>query len=148
MENVKEEPFRLHQDDPVMTVADGTADTWSDIWEYQAPNGTALILKPHHTFAAYIEDASTQVGDPTCTIKIEKRDPSKSDTLLVYMDLYYASKEFAEQIKMARLMVPDAGVIINEREFLIISVLDDGDVDESDSYFELHIARLRKVLGA
>ena len=146
---VIEQPLRLYQDDPVIAVADGTAATWSDIWTYQVPNGTALVLKPSHTFSAYIEDASAEVGSATCQVKIEKRDSSKSDVLVVFGPaLYVEIKEFQEKSKLARLMVPGEGVIVNEREYLIISVKDDGAVDESDSYFELHIARIRKAIGA
>lgn len=147
--NVREDPFRLYQDDPNVDVADGTASTWSDIWTYQVPNGNALILKPQHTFSAYIEDGSAEVGDATCMVKIEKRDSSKSDVYCVYgPDLYLASKEFQEHPKKATLKVPAEGVVVHERQFLIISIYDDGTIDESDSYFELHIARVRKTLGA
>jgi hypothetical protein len=145
---IVEAPFRLYQDDPVVDVADGTLNTWSDIWKYQVPVGVTLMLKPEHTFAAYIEDASTEVGNSTCQVKIEKRDSSESDVQKVYLDLYYASKEFAEKSKMAHLQVPSGGVIVAEREYLVISVKDDGAVDESDSYFELHIAKIRKAIGA
>jgi hypothetical protein len=147
---VKEEPFRLTNTNPVISEADGVALTWTDVWTYQVPNGTALILKPNHSFAAYLEDSSpAEVGDASCRIKIEKRDSSKSDTLIVYGPaLYVSSKEFQYQQKMARLKVPAAGVVVNEREYLIISVYDDATGDSSDSYFELHIAQLRKTLGA
>lgn len=149
MPDVKEQPFRLFQDDPVISVSDGVANTWSDIWKYQVPQGTALILKPTHTFSAYIEDASTQVGNQTCQVKVEKRDASESDVILVYgPDLYYTIKEFQERSKMARLMVPAEGLIVGEREYLVISAKDDGTIDESDSYFEMHIAKVRKALTA
>lgn len=149
MPEIKEQPFRLYQDDPGVAVSDGTAATWTDIWSYQVPQGTALILKPQHTFSAYIEDASAEVGDQTCQVKIEKRDASQSDVLIVFgPDLYYAVKEFQELSKIARLNVSEDGVIIGEREYLVISVKDDGTVDESDSYFQLHIAKVRKSLVA
>jgi len=146
---VIEQPFRLYQDDPVVAVANGVANTWSDIWTYQVPNGTAFILKPSHSFSAYIKDASAEVGSATCQVKIEKRDSSKSDVLVVYGPaLYVESKEFQEKSKLARLMVPGEGVIINEREYLIISVKDDATVTEASCYFELHIAKIRKAIGA
>ena len=145
---VTEQPFRLTQDDPVITEADGTADAWSDIFKYQVPNGTSLLLKPGYTFSAYLEDVSAQVGNSTCQVKIEKRDASGSDVLLVYGPaLYLESKEFQELSKTARVQVPSGGVEIREREFLVIAVKDDGAIDASDSYFELRIHKVRKALN-
>jgi len=151
MEQVKEAPFRLTQKDPIISAseADGTAAIWSDIWSYQVPNGSALIVKPHHTTAFYLEDASAEVGSSTCQIKIEKRDASKSDVRLIYgQALYVESKEFQEAVKMAHFVVPPEGIVINEREYLVISVKDDGAIDASDSYFELRISRLSRSLAA
>jgi len=148
LNRVVEAPFRLTNKDAMLTEADGTADAWSDIWKYQVPNGSALVLKAHHTFAAYLEDGSAEVGSATCQIQIEKRDSSGSDTFIVYgPDLYIASKEFQDVDLKARLRIPGDGVVINEREFLVIMVKDDGAIDASDSYFELHIGKVRKALG-
>ena len=156
MPEIIEQPFRLYQDDPVIAVADGTAATWSDIWKYQVPVGVSLILKPSHTFACYLYE-STSPGQCTQTntmVKIEKRDASESSVTKAFLDLYKTCTEFQERSKMARLQVPEEGLIINEREYLVISVYDpDGAVDEAgaaggDSYFELHIAKVRKALGA
>ena len=146
---IKETPYRLYQDDPVISVSDGTADTFTDIWTYQVPQGMALIIKPYHTFAAYINDGS-EVGDNTCQIKIEKRDASGTEVEILYgPELYLTSKEFQEQVKMAKLVaVSEAGVIIEPRQKLVIAIKDDGTVDESACYFELHIAKVYKTLGA
>lgn len=148
MENkIVNQPFRLFQDDPNISVSDGTANQWTDIWKFQVPQGVNLILLPTHTFSAYIEDGSAEVGTSTCRIKIEKRDSSLSDVLVVYgPDLYYSSKEFQEKSKMAHLSVSESGLIVNEREYIVISVYDDGTIDESDSYFELNIAQTRKAI--
>ncbi|MBU2613914.1 hypothetical protein KJ925_05685 [Patescibacteria group bacterium] len=150
MAEVIEQPFRLTNLDPVIAEADGTANLWSDIWKYQVPQGVALILKPQHSFSTYLEDTSpAEVGNPTCQVKIEKRDSSESDVLLVYgPDLYYASKEFQDKDLKARLRVPEAGVAINEREFLVIAAKDDATIDASDSYFEMYIAKVRKTIQA
>lgn len=155
MPEIIEQPFTLYQDDPVISVADGTAATWSDIWKYQVPVGTSLILKPNHTFAAYLWETThdTECTQHNTMVKIEKRDSSESAVEKVYADLYKACIEFQDHDTMARLQVPAEGVIINEREFLVISVYDpDGAVDEAggtlDCYFELRIAKVRKALGA
>lgn len=147
---VIEQPLRLTQLDPVISEADGTASQWSDIWKYQVPNGTALILKPEHFFSAYLEDTSpAEVGDQTCRVKIEKRDSSESDVYIVFgPKLYLAVKEFQNRNLRARLNVPAEGVVLEERQFLVISVYDDAAIDASDSYFELHIGRVRKAINA
>lgn len=148
MPEILEAPFTLYQNDPVISVADGTADTWTDIWKYQVPVGVSLILKPEHTFSAYLEDAAAEVGSATCSVRIEKKDASESDTQIVYgPNLYIASKEFQDAKILAHLNVPASGIIVNEREYLVVTVLDDGAIDESDSYFELRIAKVRKALG-
>ncbi len=149
MPEIIEQPFRLYQGDPVISVADGTASVWSDIWKYQVPVGVSLILKPNHTFAAYLYNDAPAETLVTGMVKIEKRDSSESDVVKVFSDLYLSCKEFQEKSKMARLQVPAEGIIISEREFLVISVYDAVNVvDESDCYFELHIAKVRKALGA
>ena len=105
-----DQPYRLTQSDPVISEADGTANQWSDIWKYQVPMGVQLVIKPEAMFAAYLEDTSpAEVGDASCRLKIEKRDPSESDSLLLYgPDIYLASKEFQDSRKKARLSVPNA----------------------------------------
>lgn len=152
MPEIIEAPFRLYQDDPVIEVANGTLATWSDIWKYQVPVGVSLILKPHHTFAAYLYE-STAPGECTVTntmVKIEKRDASESSVTKAFSDLYITAREFQEVPKMAKLgLVPQEGIIVGERELLVISVYDpDGAVQESSCYFELYIAKVRKALGA
>jgi len=154
MPEIVESPFRLTSDDPVISRADGVASTWSDLWKYQVPIGVSLILKPEHTFVANLEHTvTTGCGNATCMVKIEKRDASESEVVKVFFDLYYAVKEWQDQSKMAHLQVPPEGIIINEREFLVISAFESagaiqavaaGDV----SYFELRIAKVRKALGA
>ena len=153
MPEIIEAPFRLTSDDPVLTRADGVTSTWSDLWKYQVPIGTSLILKPEHTFAANLEWDTTTAGDATCQVRIEKRDASGSDVVKVFFDMYYAVKEWQNQTKMAHLQVPPECIIINEREFLVIlgwesaGALQAGAVNDV-SYFELRIARVRKALGA
>ena len=150
MPEIIEQPFRLYQDDPVIAVADGVANTWSDIWKYQVPIGVTLILKPEHTFALYLAvSGPTVVGDSTCQVKIEKRDASDSDTIILYgPQLYINSKEFQAKQSMAHLQVASDGVVINEREYLVIAAKDDGTISETVCYFELRIAKIRKALGA
>jgi hypothetical protein len=150
MDQIVEHPFRLTQKDPVISEADGTAAQWSDIWKYQVPLGAALVIKPEHFFSVYLEDtAPAEVGAATCRIKIEKRDSSESDVIILYgPDIYVASKEFQDRTLKARMQVPPEGIVINQREKLVISVYDDVATDASDSYFELNIAKIRKAITA
>lgn len=149
MVDIIEAPFRLYQDDPVIAIADGTPSTWSDIWKYQVPVGTSLIIKPNHTFAAYIKDASAEVGESDCSIRIEKRDASESDVIILFgPKLYKSVKQFVPFQRMAHFSVPEEGVIINEREFLVVIAWDAATITEASCYFEMHIAKVRKALGA
>jgi len=149
MPEIIEQPFRLTQADPVISAAAGVASTWSDIWKYQVPVGVSLILKPEHTFAANLEYDTTDCGALTCQVKIEKRDASESDVVRVFSDVYTAVKEFQDKSKMATLQVPSEGLIVGEREYLVISAYESaGTIAHGVSYFELRIAKVRKALGA
>ena len=150
MTKIVEDPFRLYNGDPNITEADGVAATWSDVWKYQVPIGSTLILKPTNTLAAYLEDSSpAECGASTCEVRVEKRDSSESDVVIVFgSDLYITVKEFQEVPLMARLSVPEEGLLVNEREWLVIMVKDDATLDASDSYFEIRTAKIRKTLGA
>lgn len=152
MPEIIESPFRLTSDDPVLSRADGVASTWSDLWTYQVPIGVSLILKPEHTFVANLEWDTTTCGNSTCMVKIEKRDASGSDVVRVFYDMYYAVKEWQDKSKMAHLQVPPEGVIVNERELLVISGYESAGAIQAGaagdvSYFELRIAKVRKALG-
>ena len=150
MPDIQEAPFRLYQDDPVIDVADGVASTWTAIWKYQVPVGVSLIIKPEHTFAAYIANAGpAEVGANDCSIRIEKRDSSESDKQIIFgPKLYLAVKQFTNVDRLAHFNVPSEGIIINEREILAIVVWDGVIVSETVCYFEAHIAKVRKALGA
>lgn len=137
------EPFHLTNNDGNFTRSDGTAAQWSDVWKYQVPRGTELLLSNGDTFATYLEDASAQVGDRTCRIKIEVRDPAENEAHLIYGPYHYVrSKEFQDEDLIARLQLLEP-VKVPSRYWLVISVRDDGAVDESDSAFDLYIHRTR-----
>ena len=149
--NVKEESWSLNSADttaiPSGNRSDGTANKWSDIWKYQVPTGQAHVLKPGHRFSSYLEDSSpAEVGAGTCRIKIVIRDQSEGDEVKIYgPSLYVASKEFQDVDKMARLdLMGDRA--IEEKFFLVVMVLDDGTVDESDCYFKLETVRIRSTV--
>lgn len=137
------EPLHLTNNDSNLTRADGTASTWSDIWKYQVPRGTELIISPGDTFAAYLEDASAEVSDRTAKVKIEVRDPAEGEASLAFGPSAYQSvKEFQDDDLVARLRLLEP-LRVPSRYWVVISVYDDGAIDESDSAFDLVIHRAR-----
>lgn len=144
----REAPYPLTQADPNVVARDGVANEWADIWRLQVPIGQTLICRPGHTFAAHLRDTTLiEVGAATCTIKIEKRDPSENDILLLYgPDLYISSTEFQDEELKARLRVPVESVEICEREWLVISAKAGTIISAANSYFELFIARTRQPI--
>ena len=148
---VKEETWKLTSADtvaiPAANRSDGTANQWTDIWKYQVPVGQAHVLRPQHLLSAYLEDASTQVSNGTCQIKIVVRDQSEQDEKTIYGPaLYVASKEFQDRDLMATLGLK-GDVIVEERFFIVVMVKDDGAIDESDSYFKLEMIRVRRGIA-
>lgn len=157
MPDIIEQPFRLYQDDPNVAVSGTyTTSTWWDIWKYQVPLGTSLIIKPEHTLSLYLaatgptECAATNGHWQECMVRVEKRDASGSDVEIICgPKIYRAFQQFVDKNRLAHFNVPPAGVIISEREFFVIVVYDTATtILESVCYFEAHIAKVRKALGA
>lgn len=147
----KAEPFVLENVDttliPAANRADGTASTWSTIWKFQVPPGQMMILGPEDTFSVYLEDASAQVGDNSCRVRISIADTSEQDGAVKYGPIQYVQvKEFQDRRKMGRLRLPQP-VRVYEEQFIKIEVYDDGAIDESDSAFALSMTRIRQGLG-
>lgn len=146
---IKQESWDLNSADttaiPAANRADAAGDAiWGDIWKYQVPTGQAHILKPKHTFSAYLDDTSGEISAGKGRIKIEIRDPSEQDAMTVFGPALYESvKEFADRDKMATLEVQKE-VLVEERFFIVIIVYSDETTDESDCYFNLETIRIRK----
>lgn len=141
-------PLVLANDGFTLTRSDGVADTWSDIWKYQVPRGTELIVSPGDTFAVYLEDASAEVGNNDCQVKIEARNTVGSEvTNLLGPANYRVLKEFQDRDLMYRIRASDV-VRVPSRYFLVVSVKDDGAIDESDSRFTLHIHQVYSGVGS
>ena len=147
MPDVLEEPFHLTDNDPGVTEADGTSSTWSDIWDYEVPIGVAHRLSSEHTISLYLEDTSpAEVGNTTCNVRIEVRDPSGQDSYRVAGPfLYIQAREFTNRPAMAHISAND--YLVREREHIVIQVNDDATIDASDSYFDLFISRVRQSLA-
>jgi len=140
-------PFHITRADGNITEADGTADLWSDIWKYTCPKGSGLLLQAGDALSAYLEDAAAEVGNYDCFIKVEVRDPSGQDVVLLYGPaLYIKSKEFQNRNTIARLAMP-APVKLYPRQTLVICVKDNGAIDASDSYFDLFTSKVAVPLA-
>lgn len=142
------EPFHLTSSDPNNTEADGSASAWSDIWKYQVPRGTTLMLSKGDTFACYLEDDSpAEIGDLDNKIQILIRDPGESADRLVYGPApYIRSKEQQDQDLMARLRNEEP-IIVPARYWLVIQGYDGAVIDASDSFYDLYIRRVRQGVG-
>lgn len=138
------DPFHLTQADGNITEADGTANSFSDIWKYQVPIGVSHVIRTGDTFSAYLEDSSpAQVGNATCRVQIEVRDPAEQDKMVVLGPMLYLKvKEFQDMQLVAKIRIP-TDVIVGERYWIVVMVRDDGTIDASDSYFDLNISRAR-----
>lgn len=155
MPEIIEQPYTMYQDDPVLSVADGVASTWSDIWKFQCPIGVSLIIKPEHTLSLYLAiagpaEVAVAAGTwDTCAVRVEKRDSSGSDVQVICGPrIYRAFRQFDDRNRLAHFNVPAEGVIISEREYFVILAYDDGTISEAVCYFEARIAKVRKALGA
>ncbi len=151
--NILEEPFRLTNADPVIVAANSAAVArWYDLWTYQVPNGMSLVLKPTDAFSVYLDRStgSTEISQTAARVKIEKRDSSQSDIQLVYgPTLYKEAIEFQDINKFARLRLPASVVVVNEREWLAISIYyATYAAVVAYCYFVLQTTRIRKAIGA
>ena len=132
-------PFHLHQGNSNLTRSDGTASTWVDIWKYQVPRGTTLMIAPGDTFSAYLEDASAEVGNHTAKIEVVVRDPAERENTLVLGPVHYLSvKEFQDDDLIYRIGLL-SHIEVPPRYWVVVRVYDDGAIDESDSQFNLYV---------
>ena len=142
------EPFHLRSDDAGNTEADGTAAAWADLWKYQAPRGTEIILSRGNTFCCYLEDGvPAEVGSNTAKLRIFVRDPAEGSEQLVYgPSPYVHSKEFQDDDLIARFRIATQ-IRVRARFWIVISGYDDATIDTSDSYYDLYCHRVRVGVG-
>lgn len=133
-------PFHLTQADGNITLgSDGTTGLWGDIWKYQVPQGTGIILQAGDQFSLRIDDdaSGTEVGQTDCYVKIEVRDPGEQDNLLVYgITMYKRCREFENRNTIARLALAKP-VKVYPRQWIAIAAKDVGTIDTSECYFDL-----------
>jgi len=151
MAKIIEEAFDLTQESSDVTQADTTAAEWGDLFLYQCPTGTSLVLKPTDTISMYIKETDGTAMADNMQVKIEVRDSTQSDKKTPYGPaLYKTVQEFQDQRKMARLQIsPTDGVIhIREKMYIAIMVKSGASygADKDTSYFDLATTRVRQTL--
>lgn len=130
-------PFHITRKDGNITEADGTANIWSDIWDYEVPLGTGIIFQAGDVLSAYLEDASAEAGAYDCYVKLEVRDSSGLSVIQLFGPaLYTRVKEFQDRNKLARLGVSEP-IKVYPRQHIVLCVKDNGAIDGSNSYFDL-----------
>lgn len=148
MKEVKPRPYHITDEDGAITVADGIANTWSDIWKFRIPQNVGIVISPGDSFACYLEDASAECArDGSCLIRMEARDASEQHRETIAGDMIYNKlREFQDRDKVFKFNPPKP-VKLSERQWLVIMVKDDGAIDESDSYFDMVVTRVSELLG-
>jgi len=142
-------PFRINQRDGNITAADGVANLWSDIWTYDVPLGTGIILQSGDTIAAFLATAAgVEVADPPLNyVRLEVRDPSGLSVDWAFGPaLYVKIQEFQNRNTMARLGVPGP-LKVYPRQRIAICVLSPQVVTEADSYFDLFTSKVATPLS-
>lgn len=146
MAKIIEEAFDLNQESPDVTQVNTTANLWGDLFLYQVPTGMAHILKPEHTFGAYLKDTGGSVEADTTQVKIEVRDTAQIDRKTIFGPAIYKTvQEFQDRDLIAHLNVRE---LIHVREKMYIAVMVKAAVacSKDTSYFNLAINRIRQTL--
>lgn len=121
-----------------------SSQKWSDIWCYQVPTGTALILRPSHHFSALIHDQGGATASGGCRLKIEVRDQSQGDSKAIFGPAMYEScSEFQDRDKMATLDLQSDFAVEEKMWICIMCYIMDDYHDESACIFKLETVRIR-----
>lgn len=133
-------PFHITDADGNITDgSDGTTGVWGDVWKYQIPQGTGIILQAGDQLSIYLADDATptEVGRYDCYVKLEVRDPAEQDiTLVLGPALYNGLREFQNRNTITRLGNPEP-VKVYPRQWIVIAAKDVGTIDVSECYFDL-----------
>lgn len=133
-------PFHItEQDGNITEGSDGTTGVWGDVWKYQVPQGTGIILQAGDQLSAFLSDdtSPTEVGRYDCYVKLVVRDPAEQDELLVYGPaLYNRIREFQDRNKILKLAI-GAPIKVKARQWIVIAAKDVGTIDVSECYFDL-----------
>lgn len=143
-------PFFITDSDGNITDgSDGTNVVWGDVWKYQVPQGTGIVLQAGDQFSCFLSDDTvpTEVGRYDCYVKIEIRDPSEQDNQLAFGPaLYNRIREFQDRNKIARLGIGKP-IKVYPRQWIVIAAKDVGTIDVSECYFSLLTSKVAVPLG-
>lgn len=143
-------PFILTNSDGSITAgSDGSTGVWGDVWKYQVPQGTGIILQAGDEFSLFLSDDAvpTEVGRYDCYVKIEVRDPAEQDNVLAFGPaLYNRVRELQDRNKIAKLAIAQP-IKIYPRQWLAIVAKDVGTIDVSECYFVLKTSKVAIRLG-
>ena len=146
MAKVLEEAFDLQQESPDVTQANTTANLWGDLFLYQVPTGVAHVLKPEHTFGAYLKDTNGVVEVDTTQVKIEVRDSTQQERKTIFGPAIYKTvQEFQDKDLIAHLNVRET-IYMREKMYIAIMVKAAVACSKDTSYFNLAINRIRQTL--
>lgn len=144
-------PFHITDADGNIT--DGTAiqttGVWGDIWKYQVPQGSGIILQAGDQFSLFLGDDSspTEVGRYDCYVKIEVRDPSEQDIELIFGPaLYNRVREFQDRNNILKLGLSKP-IKVYPRQWIAIAAKDVGTIEVAYSYFDLLTSKAAIPLG-
>lgn len=150
VEKAKLTPFHITDSDGNIT--DGTATqttgVWGDIWKYQVPQGTGIILQAGDQLSVYLaDDSTTEVGRYDCYVKLVVRDPSEQDEKLIFGPaLYNRIREFQDRNTMARIGPPQP-IKVYPRQWIAIVAKDVGTIEVAHSYFDLLTSKVAVPLS-
>jgi hypothetical protein len=148
---IKEEIFKLMRTEVGITESDITVVTGQglqNIWDYLVPVGHSLIFHSTDHFSAYLETTAPAECGATSTVDIVITDSSRQSVRSLLNTVQYRQlKEFADSDYFCHLDVPPGEVVIaREGERVIVRGNVNGNLDASDSYFELLCTRVRRSL--
>ena len=129
--------------------SDGTTGVWGDVWKYQVPQGTGIVLQAGDQLSVFLSDDTVpnEVGRYDCYVKIEVRDPAEQDNRLVFgPSLYNRIREFQNRNTIAKLGIAKP-IKVYPRQWIAIVAKDVGTIDVSECYFSLLTSKVAVPLG-
>lgn len=148
-----EEKFELNGSTSGVTAADGLGATWAaDIWNFQLPLNTWLLLRPGDIFSCYLIGDDAAEMPATTQVRVVIRDVNNQEALPILKDtLYQSLKSFTDRDKVVALDIARERIVgPDERIAIMVNGADatgTGDTDASASHFKLVTRRRRKPLG-
>lgn len=139
---VKPMEHTIDQNDSNVTAANGTAAIMSDIYDYQVPRHTAVLIRPEDILSAYLKDAGAEAV-ATDAVELVIRDPNGLSTEELFHSQYAVIKEFQDSTKTkkmgsSKLIKSDFHIVLRVKATTVLVV--------STCYFALTCLRYAEVL--